>query len=80
MIDGRPYGGVGLICRRRSDLVFSPINVERVIISGIKLQSNGEHILTEFGVYLLYFNGKTDQIQCYSQVLDILQDYIDSCW
>ncbi|KAK2166843.1 hypothetical protein LSH36_34g00027 [Paralvinella palmiformis] len=80
VIDRRAYGGIDLICPRRSDLVSSPINVECDRISGIKRQSNGEHIpvLTVFGVYLPNCNGKADQIQCYSEVLDILQECIDS--
>jgi len=32
-----------------------------------------------YGVYLPYFKGKVDQIQCYREVLDILQACIDIC-
>jgi endo-1,4-beta-mannosidase len=38
----------------------------------------GKTLLTVFGVYVPYCNGHNDQIQLYSETLDILQSAIDS--
>jgi len=39
--------------------------------------SGDKTLLTVFGVYLPYYNGYNDQIQLYSETLDILQSAID---
>ncbi|KAK2143702.1 hypothetical protein LSH36_819g02040 [Paralvinella palmiformis] len=77
--EGRPYGGVGFICRRRNNLVFTSIQVDNDRISGFQIKYNDTNIMAIFGVYLPYYDGKADQIQLYSETLDILQGCIDSC-
>jgi len=77
--EGRPYGGVCFICQRQNYLLFTSIKVDNDRISGLQIKYNDTNIMAIFGVYLPYYDGKADQIQLYSEILDILQGCIDSC-
>ena len=78
---GRPYGGVGFVCKRSSTCNFSfrPVNTDSDRIAVIQLVNKGQILLTIIGVYLPYFNNRPEQLALYSETLDILQTIIDNC-
>ena len=77
---GRPHGGIGFIAKHREDIVYRPIVIDSNRITGVQLISNGQVILILYGVYMPNFNGQSDQIEPYSETLDILQSTIDNIW
>ena len=68
---GRPHEGIGFIAKRREDVVYRPIIIDSNRIAAVQLISNGQVILTVYGVYMPHFNGQSDQIELYSETLDI---------
>lgn len=74
---GRPYGGIGFIARKVNNIIYKPIVVNSERITGVQILSNGKLILTVFGVYMPYYNGRSEQIQLYNETIDILQSTID---
>ena len=78
---GRPYGGVGFVCRRSRNLYYSNIEIDNDRISVLKVTQRGSSktLLYIIGVYLPYFNGCVDQITLYAETLDKLQSIIDDC-
>ncbi len=75
---GRPHGGIGFIAKRQENIVYKPVLVDSDRICGVQLISGGKILLTVFGVYLPYYNGTTDQIELYSETLDMLQSTLDT--
>ena len=49
---GRPYGGIGFLCRHRNDTRYEPIDIENERIYGLKVFINDHVICTIYGVYL----------------------------
>jgi hypothetical protein len=78
LLIGRPHGGIGFIANRQKNITYKPITIDSDRITGVQVISGGKTLLTVFGVYLPYYNGHNDQIQLYSETLDILQSSIDA--
>ncbi len=76
---GRPYGGVGFVCKPMTGIEFRPFEVDCDRIMCIQLINNNRVKLNVIGVYMPYYNGTADQIALYSETLDILQSVIDQC-
>ena len=76
---GRPYGGVGFVCKKVDGFSYRSILIENPRISALMLISHGSTVLTVFGVYLPFFNGTAEQATLYSETLDELQGLMDSC-
>ena len=79
VLQGRPYGGVGFICKRIQGLIYKPIEVDNDRITGVQLIQSGKVILNIVGVYLPYYDGTPDQVALYSETLDVLQSVLDMC-
>ena len=78
-LKGRPYGGVGFICKLLKDIVFNEISIDHKRISAIQVLNHGNIIMTIFGVYMPHYDGSYDQIRLYSETIDALQYFIDDC-
>ena len=80
-LHGRPYGGVGFVCKRPPTSSYSlrPKIVDNDRIAVIQLIDHGKILLNIIGVYLPYFNGKPEQSALYAETLEVLQSVIDSC-
>ena len=76
--EGRPYGGVGFICKRITGISYVPINVDNDRICAIKVVSDGKVMLTIIGVYMQCYDGTTNTIQLYSETLEDVQSIIDT--
>ena len=81
ILTGRPYGGVGFICKRENSSIYSfrIINVECDRVAAIQVVKNGQVLMNIIGLYLPYFNGRPEQSETYAETLDIVQSIIDSC-
>ncbi len=79
VLQGRPYGGVGFICKRIQGLIYKPIEVDNDRITGVQLVQSGKVILNIIGVYLPYYDGTPNQVALYSETLDVLQSVLDVC-
>ena len=49
---GRPFGGVGFVCRKRRDITYVPINCESDRLHGLEVMFRGSKVLTVYGVYM----------------------------
>ena len=77
VISGRPYGGVGFVCKLTPGIVYRNLNVDNRRISAVQLIVNGRIALTIFGVYLPHFDGSSEQIIHYAETIDALQCLIN---
>ena len=78
---GRPFGGVGFICKKLSNVVYRQIEIESDRLMAIKVihKNTSKVLLNIIGVYLPYYNGCVDQTALFVDVLDQLQCVIDEC-
>ena len=79
-LNGRPYGGLSVICRKNDQLCFSmlPCDSERIcpILISDK-RDNPLHIIVN--VYMPYFDkSKNSQTDLFIETIDILQSFIDN--
>ena len=80
---GRPYGGVGFLCKpteaKPKGLSFRGKRNDNERIAVLEIRHEGKCIVTVFGVYLPFYNGRAEQIGLYSETLSELQGLIDTC-
>ena len=78
---GRPYGGLGFICKNVDGVTYQNVDVDCDRISYLKVIQigSGKQLLNIFGVYLPYYNGTADQTSLYNETLDKLQCLVDDC-
>ncbi len=78
VLTGRPYGGVGFVCKRTQGFSFYPIDCSNDRISVIKVKSGSRVSVTLIGVYMPYHNGSAAQVESYVETLAELQSVIDN--
>ena len=78
-IMGRPFGGVGFVCKRSSGLVFRAIECQSDRITAIEIFKNGSEILHVIGVYLPYDDHSVQQTELYLETIGKVQCLIDKC-
>ena len=76
---GRPYGGVGFICQKRSAVSYIPIEIPNKRLSALQICIRGSPVVTVVGVYLPHYNGTSEQVGKYSESLDEIQGFMDAC-
>jgi exonuclease III len=76
---GRPYGGIGFVCRHIDGLTFKSLTIEEDRIHGLEVFCKESLLFTVYGVYLPFFSGSSDQIALYADTLDRLQGILDAC-
>ena len=79
LIQGRPYGGVGFVCRKMSNILYKTVQCNNDRICSIQIISKNETLVTLFGLYMPHYNGSMEQIELYSETIDELQDMVDAC-
>ena len=62
---GRPFGGVGFVCRKRRDITYVPINCESDRLHGLEVMFRGSKVLTVYGVYMPHNNNTPNQTELY---------------
>ena len=77
---GRPYGGVGFICKPVPGLIYKFSDVCNDRICHLKvIQSNNNNVaLNLIGVYLPYHNGSAEQVMLFSETLDQIQTLVEN--
>ena len=76
---GRPYGGVGFLCKRMKGVTYRVIPCESDRIMGLQIIADQKVVLCLLGVYLPCNNSTLAQTEVYIENLDYLQSLIDSC-
>ena len=76
---GRPFGGVGFICRNMPGTAYKIIECDSDRLYGIQVFKNQEMVMSVIGVYLPYEDGTKDQTELYINTLDQLQNTLDNC-
>lgn len=70
--NGRPHGGIGFIAKPLNGITLKSLSVESDRISGLQLIAHGKILVTILGVYLPFFSGQAEQIQHFSETVDLL--------
>ena len=76
VLQGRPYGGTGFICKPVHHCTFHDVPQEDGRISVIDVQNNNRVVITLIGVYLPYFHFESTPL--YSETLDKLHGTIQN--
>ena len=75
---GRPYGGCGFICNKVDGIVYKPIECTSERISGIDIIAENKRLLSVYGVCLPCDNNRVASNECYLEILNELQGYVDN--
>ena len=73
ILEGRPYGGVGIICKKVSGLTYIPLKTENDRILSLQIRSRERILVTIIGVYMPHFNGSASQTAEYYETLEDIQ-------
>ena len=76
ILQGRPYGGTGFICKPVLHCTFHDISQEHDRISVIEVRNNNRVVIILIGVYLPYFHSESTPL--YSETLDKLHGIIQN--
>ena len=74
ILQGRPYGGTGFICKPVQHCTYHDIPQDDYRISVIEVRNNNRVVITLIGVYLPYFHSESTPL--YSETLDKLHGTI----
>ena len=76
--NGRPFGGISVICKQNNNFRFYTLEIPSDKIVGVCVtDTNGSPIQVVFTIYMPYFNGQTRQTELFIETLDILQSAVD---
>ena len=78
VLNGRPYGGIGFVCKKLPGIRYNIIEFETDRIYGIELIVGEMVVLTVYGVYMPYENYSYEQMESYLETLDKLQIMLDT--
>ena len=76
LLVGRPYGGVGFICRKPLNCNIKEIPQDDDRISVIQIVNHGQITLTIVGIYLPFFSGTS--FENYNETLDKIHAIIET--
>ena len=74
---GRPYGGVGFVCKQKAGFTYDEIKCDSDRVMGLDISYNGCKVITVCGVYMPYNNGTATQTQLYIDTLNQLSAIIE---
>jgi hypothetical protein len=69
---------VGFIGHRIPGIIYKPMDIECDRLAAVQILSKGQVILTVIGVYFPFHREKKEQIQHYSDTVDVLQSILDN--
>ena len=78
LLVGRPYGGVGFICKRINGVTYVPLPCDNDRIMAVQVVIDSKVLLTMIGVYMPYHDGSANQATLYSETLEDIQCIIDT--
>jgi exonuclease III len=77
-LTGRPYGGLGFICKKIPGVSYKSVLCESDRLCGVEIIASQKPVLTEFGAYLPHDSHKGG-MELYLETLHELQGLIDKC-
>ena len=77
-MSGRPHGGVAFICKKKNSVSYKVLNVNSDRVCAIQVINNHNVVCTIIGVYMPYFCDSSEQTELYVDVLDYIQDIVDT--
>ena len=75
---GRPYGGIGFLCKKMKGVAYRPIECLSDRLYGLEIIVNKKVIACIFGVYLPCNDHSQGQMDLYLETLDQLQCKVDN--
>jgi len=76
VLEGSPYGGVGMICKIPG-VCYISLSTDNDRISAMQIAINEKVYLTVIGMYMPHYDGNVNQIAQYNQTLEDVQCIID---
>ena len=77
VLEGRPYNGVGMICKNISGVCYISLSTGNDRISVMQIVINEKVYLTVIWVYRPHYDGTVNQIAQYIQTLEDVQCITD---
>jgi len=74
---GRPFGGVGFVCKRKTKFTYDTLQCESDRLIGLEVNYHGTKVLTIYGAYMPYHNGSARQTELYMSTLNELDILIE---
>ena len=75
---GRPHAGVGFLCKEMKDVTYLILQVDSDRVCATQVIVKEEIVLTCIGVYMPFNNGSKDQLDLYTEILDLLQHLLNT--
>ena len=77
-ISGRPFGGIGFLCRSKDDRAYKPVPCESDRISCLQVMVEHEVVTNIIGVYMPYNDSTSETMEHYLELLDLVQSLMDN--
>ena len=76
-LKGRPFGGIGYICKKNVCYHYKSVKCENDHICVLQIAEGDSVKMTIIGVYMPYWNSSDEQLELYTETLDNLQSLVD---
>ena len=76
-IKGRPFGGLGYICKHLPDTAYQILNIDSDRVCVLQIYYKGNISVTIIGVYLPYHDGRAEQVELFIDTLCKIQSLLD---
>ena len=76
---GRPYGGTGFLCKKKSNVAYKIIECNNDRLYGLQVLVNQTVALSIIGVYLPFYDSSEGNTELYIDTLVSLQCVLDEC-
>ncbi len=74
---GRPYGGLGWVCKRLPGVTYNVIETDSDRISVLQVLHNKVTLVNVIGVYMPFYRRSVEQLNLYAETLHKLQALLD---
>jgi len=75
---GRPFGGVGFICRKNKHITYTEVDTKNERLQCIKLSDKTRTIMYLMGVYMPYNDNTRDSLAEYINILDTVAAHLET--
>jgi len=75
---GRPYGGVGFICRKMQDICYSEVDMKHPRLHCVKLSNGKTTIMYVLGIYMPFNDNRSESLSEFIEILDIITSHLET--
>ena len=75
---GRPYGGLGFVCKKKKYISYKSLDVNSDRISVLELSVNNSVLFNIIGVYLPYNDQTSESLELFLDIIDKIDSFMDN--